>query len=87
MEWEVPLEVLGENEKDIYAKIDAGAVFDAYLLDKQTYQRKYCKFKIAKSAQDLPTADKLWLRDFLGKLLPQAWAVMILEERQAEYGR
>ncbi len=64
MEWETLLDSLGGSEEEIDDKIARGEVFDTYMLDAQTYERRYFKFKVTKAAKDLPTADKLRVRDF-----------------------
>ncbi len=84
MEWETLLDTLGDTQEEVDAKISRGEVFDTYLLDAQTYERRYFKFKITKAAKDLPAADKLWVKNFQGKVLPEPWGVTILEESKPQ---
>jgi hypothetical protein len=76
LEWELHLEVVYGMD----AAIDKGEPIELYIFDRGTYERKYVKAIIQRNPADLPGGEKLWVRDFKGKLMSQPWAIKILEE-------
>ncbi len=73
MEWESDYEVLYGQDK----KIETGEAFDTYVVDRETYDRKYVR-AIIKKEEPTEGTEKLWGRNFTGQVLPKPWSIKIL---------
>ena len=80
MEWESDLEVLYGRDK----QLETGEPFDTYIVSRDTYERKYVRAVIKKEGS-LEGGEKLWVRTFQGQILPQPWAIKILEELPTQW--
>lgn len=76
-EWETFEEIVYDHQ----AEIDANQIIETYVMDHETYERVYVKAIICKDPAKLPDGEKLWVRDFTGKLRPEFWAIKIVEEQ------
>ncbi|MDP2645474.1 MAG: hypothetical protein Q8P24_11075 [Desulfobacterales bacterium] len=47
---------------------------------RRKYDAHYVRAIICRNPQDLPDADVLWLRGWVGVLYPEPWAIRILRE-------
>jgi len=74
-EWETFEEVIYDRQ----GEIETGQIIETYVVDRETYERVYVKAMICKDPSRLPDGDKLWVRDFKGKLKPEVWAIKIVE--------
>jgi hypothetical protein len=74
-EWETMDEVLYGYER----KIDANEVIETYIVDHETYERMDVKAIISRDPTKLPDGEKLWVRDFKGRLKPEPWSIKIVE--------
>ena len=76
-EWETQVEIVWEQEKEI----ESGKIIETYVFDHETYERVCVKAIISKDPSRLPNGEKLWVRDFKGKLQPEPWAIKIIERQ------
>jgi len=76
-EWETFEEIVLDRQ----AEIEANQVIETYVMDHETYERIYVKAIISKDPTKLPDGEKLWVRDFSGKLEPECWAIKIVEKQ------
>ncbi len=67
---------LDDREKDIAE----GKEFVADLRDLSDFRRLVARVRVARSVEQLPGADKLWVRTYNEDLLPEPLAVQVLEE-------
>lgn len=67
---------LDDREKEIAE----GKEFVADLRDLADFRRLVARVSVARSAEQLPGADKLWVRTYNEDLLPEPLAVQVLEE-------
>jgi hypothetical protein len=74
-EWETFEEIVCDRQ----AEIEANQIIETYVMDHETYERIYVKAIISKDPTRLPDGEKLWVRDFSGKLKPEYWAIKIVE--------
>ncbi len=81
MEWELHLEVIYGMD----GQVDRGEPLDVYVFNRETYERKYVKAIICRNPADLPGGEKLWVRDYQGKIRQQPWAIKILEESKSAW--
>ncbi len=75
MEWESDFEVLYGHDK----QVETGEPFDTYIVNHETYERKYVKATIRKKG-NIEGGEKLWIRTFQGQVLPEPWVIKIIEE-------
>lgn len=77
-EWETQVEIVYEQEKEI----EAGEMIETYVFDHETYEKVYVKAIISKEPARLHDGERLWIRDFKGKLQPEPWAIKIIETQE-----
>jgi hypothetical protein len=63
-------------------EIEEGREVIIDVTDCSTWELKVVRAKVAKSLEDLPQAQQLWIRgrDRESKVLPDPWAIQVLEE-------
>ncbi len=75
MEWESDFEVLYGHER----QVETGEEFDTYVVNRETYERKYVRAMIRKEGA-LDGGENLWVRNFHGQMLDKPWSIKILAE-------
>ena len=80
MEWESDFEVLYGRD----AEIEKGEAFDTYVVDRDTYERKYVRAVIQKEGP-LEGGENLWVRNFQGHVLAKPWVIKILQELPGQW--
>lgn len=80
MEWESDFEVLYGRDSEI----EKGDTFDTYVVDRETYERKYVRAVIKKEGT-LDGGENLWVRNFQGQMLDNPWSIKILAELPGQW--
>ncbi|MBI4319462.1 MAG: hypothetical protein HY675_13320 [Chloroflexi bacterium] len=65
-------------------EIASGEPLVAEIRDMATFERKVVKAIIARSADELPGADLLWVMDWVERREPAPWAIRVLEELEED---
>ena len=66
---------------DDYAEeIERGEEIVLEVRDLNEFMRKVVKAKVSKDPSKLPGAEKLWIRNLDDEIVPEAWAIKIVEE-------
>ena len=47
---------------------------------RRKYDARYVRAIVSRNPQDLPDADVLWIRGWVGVLYPEPWAIRIISE-------
>ena len=70
------------HEKDI----DEGNPFEMEIKDKATFTRMVVKARVARSRDDLPSGEHLWIRSYdKDEVRKEPWVIEIVKELDDEY--
>ena len=81
-EYEVYEVYLQGHEEDIEKKIP----FEMEIKDRATFSRMVVKARVAKSKEDLPSGETLWIRSYeKDEIKEEPWVIEIVEELDDDY--
>jgi len=76
-------EVLGEYLEARQREIDHGEAFPLEIRDRSTFERKIVRARVARSKEELPEGETLYVRNLNEDLEPYTFVIEILEEMDA----
>lgn len=76
-------EVLGEYLETRQREIVEGEVFPLEIRDRSTFERKMVKARVARSKEELPSGETLYVRNLNEDLEPYTLVIEVLEEMDA----
>jgi len=74
--YEVFIAYLEGHEEEIEQQRD----FVLEIRDRRDFSLKVVRAKVARSLAEMPSGEKLWVRTYDERELPEPWAIQILEE-------
>ncbi len=74
------LEAFIKHLEEQMAEIDAGRPVTVQITDRDRFEHKTVKAIIAKSADELPDGEDLWIKNRREELEPVPWKIKIIEE-------